>query len=55
MRLDQVLADLLPEYSRTRLQNWNKSGYIKVDNNQLSQREKLKGGEFIHINVNSHT
>ena len=52
MRLDQVLADLLPEYSRTRLQNWNKSGFIKVDNNQLSQREKLKGGESIHLCVN---
>lgn len=31
-RLDKVLVRLLPEYSRSRIQNWIKSGLVAVDN-----------------------
>jgi 23S rRNA pseudouridine1911/1915/1917 synthase len=51
LRLDQVLASLLPEYSRTRLQSWIKSGFITVNNQQLTQREKIAAGDTIHICV----
>ncbi|MBL8403102.1 MAG: RNA pseudouridine synthase, partial [Dechloromonas sp.] len=30
-RLDQVLADLLPQHSRNRLQGWIKDGCVLVD------------------------
>ncbi len=53
MRFDQTLAELLPEYSRSRLQNWIKAGFIKVNGCHKSQREKLMGGEQIHICVHS--
>ncbi|NNE36739.1 MAG: 23S rRNA pseudouridine(1911/1915/1917) synthase RluD [Gammaproteobacteria bacterium] len=53
MRLDQALANLLPDYSRSRLQSWIKAGFIKVNDCQMSQREKLSGGELIHIHIHS--
>ena len=31
LRLDQALAKLFPEHSRSRLQGWLRDGYIRVD------------------------
>lgn len=50
-RLDQILAHLFPEYSRSRLQEWIKSGEVAVDGKQLKPREKLFGGEKIRISA----
>ena len=30
-RLDQVLADLFPEYSRSKLKEWILAGFVSVD------------------------
>lgn len=49
-RLDQALAALLPNYSRSRLQAWIKTGRITHNNLPLRAREKLLGGEEIVIN-----
>ena len=49
MRLDQVLANLFQQHSRTRLQNWIKQGNVLVNDAQVSQRHKVSGGEYIHI------
>lgn len=46
-RLDQVLAQLLPEYSRSRLQQWIKSGRVEVDGKVMQPKDKLWGGETI--------
>lgn len=49
MRLDQVLAALFPDYSRSRLQQWNREGKVLVDGRQLRAKDKLFGGETISV------
>jgi len=46
-RLDQVAATLLPDYSRSRLQQWIKDGQLKVDGETRRGRDKLTGGEML--------
>lgn len=50
-RLDQVLAILFPEHSRSRLQNWIRNGFVHVDNQPANQQQRVKGGEQIEINA----
>lgn len=47
MRLDQALAELFADYSRTRLQAWVKSGRVTVNGRALKAKDKLEGGEEI--------
>jgi 23S rRNA pseudouridine1911/1915/1917 synthase len=49
MRLDQVLARLLPEYSRSRLQNWVQSGSVLVDGRLSEVKTRLWGGERLRV------
>ncbi|MFT6914125.1 MAG: 23S rRNA pseudouridine1911/1915/1917 synthase [Motiliproteus sp.] len=49
LRLDQVVAQLFPEHSRSRLQTWIKNGELLVDGKQLRAREKVIGGEQILV------
>ena len=46
-RLDQALAALLPDYSRSRLKGWIESGEIRVDGAALRPRDKVFGGEAV--------
>ncbi|KXX63955.1 23S rRNA pseudouridine(1911/1915/1917) synthase RluD [Marichromatium gracile] len=48
-RLDQVLAELLPEFSRSRLQQWIESGELVVDDQRRRPRDKVWGGERIRL------
>lgn len=48
-RLDQVLAELFPQYSRSRLQQWLRDGLIKVDSATPRARDKVGGGERIEV------
>ena len=50
-RLDQALGELCPQFSRSRLQSWIKSGYIKVNKKLPKQRDIVQGGEDIIIRV----
>jgi len=47
MRLDQALADLLPAYSRSRLQQWLKTGQLRVDGQIRRPRDLVAGGETV--------
>jgi 23S rRNA pseudouridine1911/1915/1917 synthase len=47
MRLDQALADLLPAYSRSRLQQWLKTGRLRVDGQIRRPRDAVVGGETV--------
>jgi 23S rRNA pseudouridine1911/1915/1917 synthase len=49
LRLDQALARALPQYSRARLQGWIEAGAIEVDGRQLRAKDKVLGGEQVHI------
>jgi len=50
-RLDQALAALLPDYSRSRLKAWIESGEVRVDGAVLRPRDKVLGGEAVSINA----
>ena len=51
-RLDQTLAELFPEYSRSRLKTWIEADLVKL-NERITNipREKVLGGEKIEITV----
>jgi 23S rRNA pseudouridine1911/1915/1917 synthase len=48
-RLDKVLADLFPEYSRSRLSAWIKAGEVHVDGRTARPRDAVHGGERIEL------
>jgi len=48
-RLDQALAELLSDYSRSRLQQWIKEGQVLVDGEKIRPRDKLIGGEQVRV------
>lgn len=49
-RLDQAIAEMFPDYSRSRLKGWIQDGRVKVNDNVVEKpREKLLGGETIEI------
>lgn len=49
MRLDQALAKLFNDYSRSRLTQWLKDGQVSVDGRQMRGRDKVRGGEKVVI------
>ncbi len=49
LRLDQALAQLLPEYSRSRLALWIKAGRATLDGRAVQPRQKVRGGEEIEV------
>ena len=49
LRLDQALARLFPEYSRTRLARWVREDRVTVDGQPAAPRDKLLGGENVTL------
>lgn len=52
MRLDQVLAEIYTDYSRSRLQQWLASGYITLDGvtcKKATAKVKVKAGTIIGV------
>jgi 23S rRNA pseudouridine1911/1915/1917 synthase len=49
MRLDQALAKLLPDFSRTQIQEWLKNSEITLNGKQPRARDTVIGGETIVI------
>lgn len=50
-RLDQAVAELLPAYSRARLQQWIKSGSLTINGELARPKDKVAGGELVVISV----
>ncbi|WP_439242937.1 23S rRNA pseudouridine(1911/1915/1917) synthase RluD [Lonepinella sp. BR2474] len=51
-RLDQTLAELFPDYSRSRLKTWIEADLVRVNGQLLNvPRHKLLGGEQVEICV----
>ncbi|WP_455233829.1 23S rRNA pseudouridine(1911/1915/1917) synthase RluD [Thiogranum longum] len=48
-RLDQVLAELFPDYSRSRLQQWIKQGWVSLDGQSVTAKYRVMGGERVEI------
>ena len=53
MRLDQVLVKLLPEYSRSRLQDWVTQGQVTVDGAPATVKQKMWGSEALEVTPQS--
>ena len=50
-RFDQIAAKLFPEYSRSRLQAWIKSGDLVVNDEVRRTRDKLSSGDSLTVSV----
>ncbi|HET6906360.1 MAG TPA: RluA family pseudouridine synthase, partial [Rhodanobacteraceae bacterium] len=50
-RFDQVLSALFPDYSRSRLAGWIKSGAATLDGAQAAPRQLVRGGEAVELNI----
>ena len=49
LRLDQALARLLPEESRSRLAKLIEEGQVRVDGEKVAAKRKLKSGESVQV------
>ncbi len=49
LRLDQALARMFPEYSRSRLKEWLLAGAITVDDGPKRPRDAVSGGEMVQL------
>ena len=50
-RFDQALAEMFPDYSRSRLSGWVKSGAVQLDGAVATPRQLLRGGEQVTLAV----
>jgi len=50
-RFDQALSELFPDYSRSRLSAWIKSGAALLDGAVVAPRQIVRGGERISLSV----
>ena len=48
-RFDAVLAELFPDYSRSRLSAWIKSGDARLDGETARPRDPVRGGETVSV------
>lgn len=49
LRLDRALAALLPDFSRTRLQQWLREDRVQCDRGPLRARDPVRGGDWIEV------
>jgi 23S rRNA pseudouridine1911/1915/1917 synthase len=54
-RFDQALAEMFPDYSRSRLSSWVKSGAVTLDGRVAPPRQLLRGGEQVHLQAELET
>ncbi len=55
-RLDQALAEMFPDYSRSRIKEWILAGQVTLDGSVCDKpREKLRGGEEVLIKTTLET
>ena len=50
-RLDSALAQMLPDYSRSKITNWVKSGKALINNKTFKPKEKVSGGEIVNLSI----
>jgi 23S rRNA pseudouridine1911/1915/1917 synthase len=48
-RLDQALAQMFPQFSRSRLKSWILQGFVTVDERKMRPRDAVAGGEMVHL------
>lgn len=55
LRIDQAMSSLFPDYSRSRLQEWIRSGAATVDGATVPTKHKVLGGEHIALRAEADT
>ena len=50
-RFDAVLAELFPEFSRSRLAAWIRSGDVRLDDREVRPRDPVRGGERVSLHA----
>lgn len=50
-RLDQALSQMMPDYSRSRIQDWIKSGFITLNDKTVKPREKVYLGDRLQLDI----
>ncbi len=50
-RVDVILAQLLPEFSRSKIQSWLKSGNITLNQRQCKSKDQVYGGEVLNLDL----
>ncbi len=48
-RLDQALARMFPEYSRSRLKSWILQGFVTIDGGEKRPKDPVSGGETVSL------
>lgn len=54
-RFDQALAEMFPDYSRSRLTAWVKAGAVTLDGASAAPRHLLRGGEKVRLQAELET
>ncbi|HUW50587.1 MAG TPA: 23S rRNA pseudouridine(1911/1915/1917) synthase RluD [Sulfuricella sp.] len=54
LRLDQALQQLLPDYSRSRLQTWIKEKRVTLDGQCVTPKQAVWGGEQVRVEPELH-
>jgi len=52
LRFDQALAKCFPEHSRNRLAQWIKSGQATLNDQQVTVKHLVQGGEVVNLRAN---
>jgi 23S rRNA pseudouridine1911/1915/1917 synthase len=55
LRLDQALAQMFPDYSRSRLKEWLLAGAIRVEGGPQRPRDAVAGGEIVEFEPQPET
>ena len=50
-RFDQALAEMFPDYSRSRLTEWVKSGAARLEGEPAKPRAPVRGGESVQLRI----
>ena len=50
-RVDIILAKMLPEFSRSKIQSWLKSGNITLNQRQCKSKDQVYGGEILQLDL----
>jgi 23S rRNA pseudouridine1911/1915/1917 synthase len=51
LRIDQVAVELLPDFSRARLQMWIRQGSLTLDGRQVRPAQRVAGGEVLRLDA----